>query len=235
MPLVIGKHAFLELLHHSPHKIIRVYLIDAKQEFIKLLNDKHIEYKVISKDKLDNMSDKANNQGVVVEIKERVFLSLSDFFQHPKDKSLVLMADSINDAQNFGAIARLSDCFGVDALVFSKNRGTDITPFAAKAASGAFEFINLIRVSNLYDTVLKFKDEGYSTVIADISPDSKELQDFTFPAKTLLIVGSEGFGVQPLIKKTADFVVRIPMKGRIDSLNVSQATAIFLFKALIVK
>lgn len=228
MPYVIGKHALIELLNNAKEKIKKVYL--ANNELVSQLEGKRVSYEIVSKDRLTKLCGYDMHQGVVVEIIEREFIPLSDFLQNSEEKSIVLMCDNISDTQNFGSLARLCDCFGVDALVFSKNRGAEITPFAAKAASGAFELINLIRVSNLYDSVLKFKENGYSVVIADVSENSKSINDFTFSKKTLLVVGSEGFGVQPLIKKAADFIVKIELLGKIDSLNVAQATAIFLYK-----
>ena len=161
-------------------------------------------------------------------MKERDELPLKEFLSTTPEKSLVVMCDSITDPQNFGAILRACECFGVDALVFSKNRNVGITPVVSKVSVGGSELVPLIAVSNLVDTLKKFQDVGYFSVAAECHERSQSLYNFEFPSQTVLIIGAEGKGIQPLLSKKADYHLEIPMQGRIDSLNVSQATAVFL-------
>ena len=155
---------------------------------------------------------------------------MKNFLNTVSDSSLILILDSIFDPQNFGSILRASECMGADAVIYSKNRGSSLTPSAAKASSGASELIPLIEVSNLAETVRKLKKNDYSVITAEIKKEAKDIRHFSFPKKTALIMGSEGKGVQPLLSKMADCSVYIPMFGKIDSLNVMQAAVVFLAK-----
>ena len=116
----------------------------------------------------------------------------------------------------------------MDGVAWSKNRGCDLTPVVAKSSCGASEFISLLRVSNLADTIDKFKEAGFEVVAALADPGADSLQDFQYAPRTLLIMGSEGEGIQPLLRKKADKHLFIPLKGKISSLNVAQAAAVFL-------
>ena len=144
----------------------------------------------------------------------------------------VLMLDQIFDPQNFGAILRSAECFGVDGVVWSKNRGADLTPTAAKTSSGASELLKLIRIANLAEAVSQFQKEGFEVLVSLLVAKSENAFEYTFAPKTVLIVGSEGEGIQPLIQKKADRSIYIPMAGKIESLNVAQATAVLLSRVV---
>ena len=137
------------------------------------------------------------------------------------------MLDSIFDPQNVGAILRAAECFGADAIITSKNRGCPMTPTVSKASAGASAFVPHVEVSNLADSAQRLQNEGFTLVVADMDGD----ENAVWPDKLLLVMGSEGTGVQPLLKKRADLIVRIPMYGKIASLNVAQACAVLLDRA----
>ncbi len=230
--LVMGKNCLKELLKNDPKRIVEVYTCNQsdKDELQQKLQKLSIPIKKISKKMLDNLVDSTSHQSYAAAVKERGRIELKDFFykKQEADSSLVVMLDSIFDPQNFGAILRACECFGVDLVIYSKNRGCEITPVVSKTSSGASEFVPIIKVSNLADTLNVFKDEGYLVVSSALAQGSQSLFDFEFPKKTLLIFGSEGKGIQPLLLKKSDFIVQIPMLGKIDSLNVSQAASVFL-------
>jgi 23S rRNA (guanosine2251-2'-O)-methyltransferase len=193
------------------------------------LKRKNIPFSIMSKKELFSLVLSESHQGMVAKIKDRHFIDPGDFLRHDREKSLVLMLDGIEDPQNFGAIARSAECFQVDALIWSKNRGVDITAVAAKASCGAFELLSLIKVSNLANSVEKFKKNGYEIVCADVNYGNLPSDNFDFNEKTLLIVGSEKEGVRPLLKKMSSRFIYIPMQGRISSLNVAQAASVLLY------
>ena len=141
------------------------------------------------------------------------------------------MLDSIMDPHNFGAILRAAECFGVDAVLWSKNRGCDITPVVAKVSVGASELLPLVPVSNLAQALERLKDAGVWSIAADVSPEAQPIDQFEFPTKSLILLGSEGEGLQPLLLREAEFKITIPLHGKIDSLNVSQAAAVMLAAA----
>lgn len=225
---IMGKNSIRELLRTFPERIIEVFTCHASDPLQAELSKLKIPIREVNKNKLTEMVNSDSHQSFVAAVKEKPLIDLKQFLKLEKKYSLVVMLDSIYDPQNMGAILRASECFGVDLVVYSKNRGTDITPVVTKASSGASELVPICKVSNLAETLKLFQEAGYWVVSAEGGSKSSDIYSFDFPEKTLLILGSEGEGVQQILSKIADFHVSIPMLGKIDSLNVSQASAVFL-------
>lgn len=226
----MGRNCISEVLKANPERLIEVFTCQKPggDELYTKLQKAGIKLIDRSKKQLEQMVESTSHQSYVAKVHKRANVDLKTFLKEEKSHSLVLMLDSIYDPQNLGAILRASECFGVDLVIFSKNRGADITPTVSKTSVGASELVRICPVSNLHDTLKILQKEGYWSVVADGSEKAQELNHFDFPEKTVLVMGSEGKGVQPLLKKCADFHVKIPMLGQIDSLNVSQATAVIL-------
>jgi len=222
----MGKHAIEEVLKTAPERLVEVYTYKQEEPLFKALHQAGVKTLFTLKPKLYSLVHSESHQGFVAKVREREVLNIKDFLLNPPEKSLVVMCDSILDPQNFGAILRACECFGVDALIFSKNRNVPLTPVVSKASVGGSELVPLLSVSNLADTLKKFQTAGYIAVAAERS--EQDIYTFEFPEQTLLILGAEGKGIQPLLSKNADFRIEIPMHGQIDSLNVSQATAVLL-------
>jgi 23S rRNA (guanosine2251-2'-O)-methyltransferase len=228
--LIMGKNTVEELLLREPRRIATIYLaqgVTFDQNFSKSCK---IPVKIVSKHELTKMVESESHQGIVAAVYERGLPNLKEFLiqKEPDEKSLVLILDSILDPHNLGAILRSAECFGVDAVIFSKNRGTDVTATVSKVSAGGSELVTLIKVANLAESVSSLKDAGFSVISAHAKEKSISLYNFQFPKKTALILGSEGKGIQKLLCDRSDFHLMIPMCGQIDSLNVSQAAAVFL-------
>ncbi len=225
----MGVHAIEELLRYAPEKILRIYTLSSKKsDLLKSCEQKKIPISFVSTDLLTKMAGSDSHQMLVAQIRPRPQIEVRDFIEQAGDHSLVLMLDQIFDPQNFGALIRSAECFGAAGVVWSKNRGADLTPVAAKASCGASELIPLLRVSNLANAVDQFKEGGFEVVAALLDLTSESAYSFSYAAKTVLIVGSEGEGIQPLLRKKADRSIYLPMAGKIASLNVAQATAALL-------
>lgn len=223
----MGKNCVETVVDHSPERITEFFTAKKDPDpLIEKAISKGIKIKLASKQKLYDLVNSDSHQSYVVQVKANEQPDLKQFLR--EEHRLVLMLDNINDPQNLGAILRAAECFGVEAVIWSKNRGCSLTPSAAKASVGASELIPTIVVSNLAETVKQFQKAGYFAVTAEISDKAQPLASYQFPEQTLLIMGSEGKGIQPLISKISDDQVYIPMSGKIDSLNVSQATAVLL-------
>lgn len=225
--LIMGKNCLKEVLLHAPDRLIRVFTTKKQDPLLDQIFQAGIPIKHVAKEALSERVQSESHQSFVAEVKERRFIDLDSYLENEEDR-LILMLDSINDPQNFGSLLRCAECFGVAAVVWSKNRGTDLTPVVAKASVGASEILPLIRVSNLAETVKKFQNAGFRVATAEVGEGAQSLYSFDFPQKTLLVLGSEGKGVQPLISRLADCKIYIPMRGKIDSLNVSQAASVIL-------
>ena len=233
--LAMGLHTISELLRHAPKKILRVYTSvkmagERKGGILRECEKWEIPVVSVSEDSLTKMCESDSHQSFAAHVQGRTFLDAKQFIKsvEEKERVLVLLCDQIFDPQNFGALIRSAECFGVDAIVWSKNRGSDLTPVSSKASCGASEWMTLIRVSNLAETVSQFQEGGFEVVASALAAGSKNAFQFHFAPKTVLIMGSEGEGIQPLILKRADHWVHIPLQGKIESLNVSAAASSLL-------
>ena len=227
--MIMGRNCLSEILRSAPERVKKLYT--AKPESDPLVQKAknasiHVVFK--RKDELSHLVGSDSHQSYIAEVKPKAAIDVRVFLEEDHDESLVLMLDNINDPQNLGALLRAAECFGVDLVVWSKNRGCSITPVVTKASVGASEIIDIAQVSNLAETVKKFQKAGYEVVTCEVGKEATELRHFSFSKKTVVIMGSEGKGIQPLVSKLADAKVYIPMYGMIDSLNVSQATAVIL-------
>lgn len=231
---VIGINPLQELLNHSPERISKVLVMktdnlgDRKQNLLIDIQRQGIPIDFAKKDTLASYAGTDSHQGFVAILKKRVYTDLVSFLNKAPERTLILAIDSVYDPHNFGAILRSAECFGVGAILWSKNRGTDITPVVSKTSSGASEILPLIKVSNLASSLKQCKDKGFTLIAADMCEGAVNLEEFTYPDRSVLILGSEGEGIQPLVQSMCDVTVFIPMKGKITSLNVSQASAVLL-------
>lgn len=234
-PFVIGVQAVRTVLRQAPERALALYTShDPKKggPLFDLAKKTGVSLHRIPEAKLSQMVETESHQGFALETKERIYHSL-EALSSQEGPAFFLMLDQIFDPQNLGAILRSAECFGVSGVIWSKNRGTDITPSATKASAGASELVPLVRVSNLADSVLRLQSQGFE-VVAAVAPSSggekpvESLFSFSFSPRTVLIVGSEGEGIQPLLCKRADRLLTIPLQGKTDSLNVSAATAVLL-------
>lgn len=232
--LVIGNRAVREVLAYKPKQIAFLYVARKEIEFdaeaLETLRQNQIRIEKISKDELTSIAGTDSHQGIAAAMKGSSQVSLEEFIekQASEERTLLIALDSIYDPQNLGAIMRAAECFGAAGVMWSKNRGVDLTPSATKASAGASELLDIVKVSNLVQAVQLLKQEGYEVIAADAAADASPLQQFNFSKKCVLLLGSEGEGIRPLLLKQADHRVFIPMLGKIASLNVSQAGAVML-------
>jgi len=226
-PLIMGKNCLKEVLKAKPKRIQKIFAAKESDPIVRQARSIGISIQLTSKERLSAMVGSESHQGIVARLKERPFLDFKQLLK--EESSLIVMCDGITDPQNFGAILRSAECFGVNAVIFSKNRSVEVTPVVTKASVGASELVPLVAVSNLAEAVSRLKEAGYQVIATDVSEKAEELSSCTFSEKTVLILGAEGKGIQPLLKKRADRHVMIPLSGQITSLNVAQATSILLY------
>jgi 23S rRNA (guanosine2251-2'-O)-methyltransferase len=230
--LIMGKQTVREALLYKPSHFLKVYVARHKEKekdpLLLLLEKKKIPIVFVSKEELYSMVQSDSHQSFVAKIKKRKMWDLRSFLQE-KESSFLVLLDSILDPQNLGAILRSAECFSVDGVIVSKNRGAPLTATVAKASCGASELLDLIEVSNLAESLRVLQEYGFESIVSEASREgAKSLSGFSFPKKSVLVMGSEEQGVQDLICKRADHLVYIPMGGKIASLNVAQASSIFL-------
>lgn len=228
MQLIIGKKAILDAIANKNLKDATISNKDkvfynkvkAYLPNVKLNNDRGF---------YDKIAPGQNHQFAIGYAEGETALSLNEFLSLDKPTSLVLMVDSIEDPMNFGAIIRSAESVGVDALIYKKDGQCQITPAVIKTSQGAINNLNMIKVTNLSDTIQKFKQAGYWIYASCLDKTAHKLDDIKFSGKVVIIVGNENKGISPLVLKNADFKVYIESTGKTQSLNVSAATAILLY------
>ena len=184
--------------------------------------------------KLDTMSPTGAHQGVIAMFAAREYCTVQDILQNAQDRGeapLIVICDEITDPHNLGAILRTAECVGAHGVIIPKRRSSGLTAVVAKASAGALEYMPVARVSNLTAAINTLKENGvwiYGTA-AD-GAESLYKTDLTGPMA--IVIGSEGAGMGRLVSEACDFMVSIPMKGHINSLNASNAAAILLYEAL---
>lgn len=234
--LIMGRNCLKEVLQHRCQNILRVMIANGLeagvdlQQIEQLVKDKKKKIERIDRAALSRLLDSDSHQGVAAEVIDHTFDNFKEALLKIKDKerSLILALDSLQDPQNIGSLLRAAECFGVDLVIWSKNRGPTITPVVSKVSCGASELVDILIVSNLADALRKLKEERYWVIVADNTLEAENLFDFKPAQHQVLVMGSEGDGVRKLTRDLADFVLKIPMYGKIDSLNVSQAGALML-------
>ena len=228
---IFGKNTIANALEHNDSlKRILVSSSFKDERIFKLLKTKKVQYRIVSPSEISRLVGNVNHQGVIAEIEEYKYIPLEELIRKNKDNpnSLLVLLDGIEDPHNLGAILRSVDAFGANGVIIGANRQVGLNSTVAKVSTGAIEYVDTCMVTNLNQTIQKLKEEGYWVVASDgeAKLDYREVNYNNM--KTVLIVGSEGFGVSKLLLKNSDFVVKIPMVGHVNSLNASVACAIFL-------
>lgn len=210
--------------------VIKLYFQDgfSDDKIVQMAEARHLPITIIRKKELNDMAA-GNHQGVAAIVKEFVYASLEEvlFAANNVQKPVILILDELKDPHNLGAIIRSAEAFGATAIIFKKDRQVEMTPTVMKVATGAQNHILIAQVTNLNQTIDKLKKAGFWVVSTDLKA-TKLVDELDYDFKTVLIVGSEDRGVSPLLNKNADFVVKIQMLGKTNSLNVSVATGIML-------
>ncbi|MCB9029584.1 MAG: 23S rRNA (guanosine(2251)-2'-O)-methyltransferase RlmB [Deltaproteobacteria bacterium] len=234
----MGRNTVREVINANPQSIISIFVSTSAEhdpklvEALNLAQQSDIPVERIQNQNLASLLNSDSHQGIAAKVKRKNLIELQELVHdlEAQPSSIVLMLDGVQDPHNIGALLRTSECFNVSAVIWSKNKGPGITPVVTKTSSGASELVPICIVSNLQQTIKKLKEIGFWAVSADVSTESHDLYNFKFPEKTLLILGSEGTGASNIVNKEADFIVSLKVLGQIDSLNVSQAAAVFISK-----
>ena len=188
-----------------------------------------IEVEQVPKHVLNRLAGGSNHQGVVAVLDEFPYCDLLEIVPaHPDSPSILLALDSIQDPQNFGSLTRTAEAIGVDGVVIPKHRNVAVTPGAVRASAGAVEHLKVARVTNLARSLRQLKESGYWVV--GLSEAGEQIYDrFDYPKRVVTVIGSEGSGLSSVISRECDFLVRVPMAGRIGSLNAAVAGSIVLY------
>jgi len=221
----------LEILKSSPQRLNKIYLQEESGrrpigKIVSLARAHHVPYLFVPKQALDSLAP--HHQGVVALVASKEFDSLEAIFSAARVPFLVLL-DEIEDPQNLGAILRSAEGAGVDGVILPERRSAGLTEVVAQVSAGALEYLRVARVPNLAQAMDDLKKKGLWLVGAE-GGAGQYFYEFDYTQPVGLVFGSEGKGLRPLIRKKCDKVLSVPLRGKVNSLNVAAAAAVFLFE-----
>ncbi|MEE0866003.1 MAG: 23S rRNA (guanosine(2251)-2'-O)-methyltransferase RlmB [Clostridia bacterium] len=235
---VEGRNSVLELLE-SGRDINKIFITRGEKhgsikKIIAIAKEKKVI--IVEKDKrqMDEMAQNQNYQGVIAIVPPFEYCEVEDILEEAKEKNedpFVLILDGIEDPHNLGSIIRTAETAGVHGIIIPKRRAAGVNSTVNKVSAGAVEHMKIARVTNISDTIQKLKDEGLWICGTDINTE-KYYYDQDLKGALGIVIGNEGSGISSKVKKNCDFLVKIPMKGKVTSLNASVSTGIIIYEAL---
>ena len=234
--IISGRNAVKELLA-SGRDIDKIFVARGDREgSIVALASEAISRKIplieADRKKLDMLCGHNRHQGIVALAAERSYATIDDMLALAAEKEeapLLVIADGIEDPHNLGALMRCAECAGAHGLIIPKRRSVGLTSVVAKASAGAIEHLPIAKVTNLASTIEELKEKGFWIYAADMDGAPHYKTDLRGAAA--IVLGREGFGISRLVKEKCDFVISIPLYGKVNSLNVSAAAAVILSEA----
>ena len=233
--VVAGRNAVMELIRGG-RPIEKIYLQKdgegSLKKILALAREKKIPVSMAEKTKLTAMAGGSFHQGAVALTTPKEYASLEDLFRIAEERGeapFFVLADGVEDPHNLGAVIRCCDGAGVHGIIIPKAGAVGMTPTVMKSSAGAAEHMAICRVSNLAQTIEILKERGLWIYACEADGTPYDAQDYKGPIAVLL--GSEGFGVSRLLKEKSDFIISLPMRGKVNSLNVSCAAAVILYEA----
>lgn len=232
---IIGKNPVLEALK-SGRDINKILIAEGSQrgqmqQIIQLAKEKSVVAQFVPKKKIDQITE-GNHQGVLAYVAAYQYAELDDLFMAAKkneEPPFFLILDEIEDPHNLGSIMRTADAVGAHGIIIPKRRAVGLTATVAKASTGAIEYIPVVRVTNLARTIEELKEQGVWIAGTDAS-GSLDYRGIDGALPLGLVIGSEGKGMGRLIKEKCDFLIQLPMIGKVTSLNASVAASLLMYE-----
>lgn len=230
--ILIGRNPVTEALR-SDREIEKILVGKGTEGSIKkivgMARDKKIPVVMADKATLDRLSDGGPHQGVAAYVSSYSYCEVEDILEIAEKRGespFIIILDNLEDPHNLGAIMRTAEACGAHGIIIPKRRAVGITDVVAKASAGAVEYVSCAKVSNIAQTIDKLKEKGVWIYACDMDGETYYKTDLK--GSVAIVIGSEGFGISRLVKEKCDFVVSIPMIGRITSLNASNAAAVLM-------
>ena len=236
--IIIGRNAVIEALK-GERTIETLYIANSKLEgsintIVGIAKEKRIIIKEVDKRKLDSMCDGATHQGVIAKVTPYKYSEVSDILALAEERGespFIVILDEVEDPHNLGSIVRTAELFGVHGIIIPKRRSASVSATVYKSSVGAIEHVKIAKVTNLNATIEDLKEKGIWVYGADIRAEEYSYQvDFSGPCA--IIIGNEGRGISKLTVQKCDKLIKIPMVGKINSLNASVAGGIIMYEVL---
>ena len=233
-----GRNAVLELLE-TGKDINKIFIANGEKhgsinKIISLAKEKRVVIVEVDRAKLNQMSMSDNHQGVIAIVPPFDYCEVEDIIEEAKrkqEKPFILILDGIEDPHNLGSIIRTAETAGVHGIIIPKRRAATVNSTVYKVSAGAVEHMKIARVNNLNETIKYLKDNDVWICGTDMDARNYYYNE-KFDGPIAIVIGSEGFGMSRLVKENCDFLVKIPMKGKITSLNASVSAGIVMYEVV---
>ncbi len=234
--MIEGRNPVLEVIE-SGRAINKIMIADGQKEgsikkIIAKAKEKGIVISYVDRQKINGLSQSDNHQGVIAFVAAYDYMPLNEMLEGIKEKGevpFIIVLDEINDPHNLGSIMRTADAVGAHGIVIPKRRAVGLTPVVAKTSAGAIEYVPVARVTNLSRAIDELKEHNIWVAGADMAGEQTHFQA-DFKGGIALVMGNEGKGLSRLVKEKCDFLVNIPMIGRVSSLNASVAASVIMYE-----
>ena len=232
--ILTGRNAIIEALK-SNREINRLLILQTAkgvENIVTEARNKKIPIDFVSKDKLDRISNKS--QGIIAYVSPIKYSTLDDVFQRAEENHelpFVLILDELEDPHNVGALIRTADAAGIHGVLIPRRHSVQISSTVAKSSAGAIEHVPIARIGNLRDTLVELKNRGLWIIGADMDGE-KFYDEVDLKIPLAIVIGNEGHGLRRLTRENCDIIVKIPMRGKINSLNASVAGALLMYESL---
>lgn len=235
--LAEGRNAVMEAIR-SGRTVEKVFIQEGLSDgtilsIVREIKKRNILHSFVSRDRLDQMSESGRHQGVIAQCAEYSYSEIEDIFEKAKEKGedpFIIILDEIEDPHNLGAIIRTANLCGAHGVIIPKHRAAGLTSTAVRASAGAINYTPVVKVTNISKTIEELKERGVWFACADMQGEVMYRCNLKGPIG--LVIGNEGNGVSRLVKEKCDYIVSIPMKGDIDSLNASVAAGVLCFEVV---
>ncbi|WP_175614707.1 23S rRNA (guanosine(2251)-2'-O)-methyltransferase RlmB [Piscibacillus halophilus] len=231
---IMGRNPVMEALK-SGRPINKVFVLEsmegrAQSSIFKLAKQQNVLVQKVPKHKLDQIAD--HHQGVAASVAAYEYAEIDDLFAKAKEKGespFFILLDELEDPRNLGSIMRTADAVGAHGIIIPKRRSVQLTQTVAKASTGAIEYIPVARVTNMNQTIEQLKEEGVWVVGTD-AKGKHDYREIDYDLPIAVVIGSEGKGISRLVLKNCDWLVRLPMRGQVTSLNASVSASLLMYE-----
>jgi 23S rRNA (guanosine2251-2'-O)-methyltransferase len=235
MQVIYGINPLLEIFHSHPAMLEKIVIAEGRergavQKILTLALENGVPVEIAGRDKLEKLAPGRAHQGIVGFCREHAYATVDEVLaNHHKDSrySLVILLDSVTDPQNLGSIIRTAHCCGANGVIIPENRSASVTASVAKASAGAVYCLPTAIVVNMVRTIEYLKEKGF-WIYGAAAESEVSIHAPDYEGDIGLVLGSEGKGIRPLIRRKCDFLISIPMQGQVTSLNVSVAAGIII-------
>lgn len=227
--LVYGRNVAKEVLKNNK-KVDKIFLQKGfgDKEIISLIEKSKIPVEVLDKNEISRFA-KFSHQGIILDVEEFCYSDLSQLLNVPEAKVIIL--DHLEDPHNFGAIIRTAEAAGITGIIIPKDRSVSVNSTVMKTSAGALEMVKIVQVTNLVRCIEELKENGF-WIVGTALENAQDYRDIDYTGKIGLVIGNEGSGISKIVREECDYIAKIPMYGKINSLNASVAAGIMIYEMI---